>query len=449
MPRRKVHPPPADAVASSPLFKLSPEVRNMIYTNILVDSDSHHAIFIPTDHFKRRKDETTFQCEICRQCFGNSRQLVHHKSAYGKGEPCKPPTHKLPTISTSLLRSCRLINTEAAPLLYRANAFYFNDPHTLHQFRWKTASYSKLTAWVEEITIELSDTGARCKNSVLWQNYLSGSGPKTNPWRLSDDFPYLKRLTVVLTKHCLLYHPPRLVALCDILGQNLTGLDWVHVIGLNNHDVVPSLKPMVCKTESPQSKEAQDNALLAQLETELNEAMLNHDRLLQSQLKQNTTLVTMAKDQANHKPEDVALQQELADVRLDIVNQRILSQIPPSRPALPAPATQGNQAAQDYQMQLMLLEQQNKRRLWLARTGQVHDQTRVSLLNSRDQHLEVEGRLRVLEVWARHIGRSDPDLTKAISKAEGLVRELQTHVDEGQMRYWIAVARRDDAAANA
>ncbi|KAL8914795.1 MAG: hypothetical protein Q9171_000631 [Xanthocarpia ochracea] len=163
-------------------------------------------------------------------------------------------------------------------------------------------------------------------------------------------------------------------------------------------------------------------------------------------MKQNTTLIRMAKDQANHKPEDVALQQELADVRLDIVNQRILSQVAPTGPALPVTATQRTQAAQDYIMQLMLLEQQNKKRLRMARAGQVYDQTRVSLLNSRDQHREVEGRLRVLEVWARHIGRSDPDLTKEISKAEGLVREFQRHIDEGVLRYWIAVARRDDAA---
>ncbi len=267
MPRRKVRPPPEDAVASSPLFKLSPEVRNMIYTNILVDSDSHHAIFIPTDYFKRRRVEPAFQCEICRQCFSHSRQLVHHQSVYGKGEPCKPPTHKLPTFSTTLLRSCRLINTEAAPLLYCANAFYFNDPHTLHQFRWKTASYSKLITWVEEITVELSNGNSGRKDSVLWQNYLSGSQPKTRTWRLSNDFPQLKRLTVVLTTNCLLYPPPRLRELCDIFGQNLTGLDWVHVIGLNDLDVVSFLKPMVCKTESPQSKEAQDNPLLAQLKT--------------------------------------------------------------------------------------------------------------------------------------------------------------------------------------
>ena len=177
--------------------------------------------------------------------------------------------------------------------------------------------------------------------------------------------------------------------------------------------------------------------------------MLNHDQLLHLQVKQNTTLVRMAKDQANHKPEDVALQQELADVRLDIVNQRILSQIGPSRPALSVSvaATQGSHALQDYQMQLMLLEHQNKHRLRMAGAGQVYAQTRFLLQDSRNQHREVESRLRMLEVWARHIGHSDPDLNKEISKAETLVRELQRRIDDAVVQYEVAAARREDLMA--
>lgn len=267
MPRRKVRPPMEDAVASSPLFRLSPEVRNMIYTLLLVDSDSHHALFIPTDYFKRRKTEPSFRCGTCRQGFDHNFQFNTHKADYLNGEPCKPPMHKHPNISTTLLRSCRLINTEAAPLLYCANAFYFNDPHTLHQFRWGTAMYSKLIAWVEEITVELSDTSRSTKNTGLWQNYLAGSGPKKKIWRLSDDFPYLKRLTLVLTNGCLLHSPRRLRHICQTFGKNLRGLDWVHVVGLNSPEVVSSLKPMVCTTETRDSEEIQSDLLLSELET--------------------------------------------------------------------------------------------------------------------------------------------------------------------------------------
>ncbi len=177
--------------------------------------------------------------------------------------------------------------------------------------------------------------------------------------------------------------------------------------------------------------------------------MLNHDQLLHLQVKQNTTLVRMAKNQANHKPEDVAVQQELADVRLDIVNQRILSQIAPSRPApsVSVAMTQGSHALQDYQMQLMLLEHQNKHRLMMARAEQIHTQTRFVLQDSRNQHREVEDRLRMLEVWARHIGRSDPDLATEISKAETLISELQRRIDDAVVYNEVAAARQKDFIA--
>lgn len=264
MPRRKACPPMEDAVALSPLFRLSPEVRNMVYTLLLVDSDSHHALFIPTDSFKRRKNEPPFRCDTCRQGFDHARQFRTHQSMYHHGDPCKPPMHKVPSISTTLLRSCRLINTEAAPLLYCANTFYFNDPHTLQQFRWRN---SKLSAWVEEITVELADTYRTTKNTDLWRDYLSGSGLKKKIWRLSDDFPHLKRLTIALTNGCLLHSPCRLRHICQTFAQNLTGLDWVHVVGLNSPDVISSLKPMVCTPESRASEDIQSDLLLSELET--------------------------------------------------------------------------------------------------------------------------------------------------------------------------------------
>ena len=267
MPRRKVRPPVEDAVAKSPLFRLSPEVRNIIYTFVLVDSNSHHALFFPTDYFKRRRNEPPFQCDTCRQTFDHLRRFRRHQTAYSNGEPCKPPMHKLPSISTTLLRSCRLISTEAAPLLYVANVFNFNDPHTLQQFRWKTATFSKLSAWVEEIAVELSDFDTGTKNAAKWQNYLCGSGSKKKIWRFNDDFPHLKRLTLVLTGQCSLLSPPQLLQICKCFGNNLSGLDWVHVVGLNNSDMVPSLKPMVCSTVSRESEGNSGGLLLSELGT--------------------------------------------------------------------------------------------------------------------------------------------------------------------------------------
>ena len=75
-------------------------------------------------------------------------------------------------------------------------------------------------------------------------------------------------------------------------------------------------------------------------------------------MEQNARLLGRAKDQANHKPEDVALQQELGALRIDILNRTFQSEITSQPRTFP---NNMYHAQQDYSMQLMLLEQQNKR----------------------------------------------------------------------------------------
>ena len=55
------------------------------------------------------------------------------------------------------------------------------------------------------------------------------------------------------------------------------------------------------------------------------------------------------------------------NMQMDIYNQRMAGQ---QMPGAPGPGQSGNHALQDYQMQLMLLEQQNKKRLMMARQEQ-------------------------------------------------------------------------------
>ncbi|KAL8999437.1 MAG: hypothetical protein Q9169_001751 [Polycauliona sp. 2 TL-2023] len=458
MPRRKVRPPMEDAVASSPLFRLSPEVRTMIYSLVLVDSDSHHALFIPTDYFKRRRNEPAFRCDTCQQGFDLLRHFKTHQSVYSNGEPCKPPMHKLPRFSTTLLRSCRLVNTEAAPLLYRANVFYFNNPHTLQAFRWKAAMYSKLSAWVEEITVELStvlDAQGGKSNTDLWQNFLSGSGPGKKIWRLAGDFPHLKRLTIVLSNNCSLYPPPRLRDLCNSFGKNLTGLDWVHIVGLNSSDVISSLEPMVCTTWNAGSEDDHNDRLHPELKdvqkhiTEYEcasgwknaqkDIILDPDQRRNLLMEQNARLLRIAKDQAPHKPEDVALQQELGDLRLDVLNRKLQSAMRPQPPppALPinTPVEYVSPMQQDYQMQLqmqlLLLEQQNRARLRMARAEQERGQSFEELQCLRDRLVDQQDRIRALEIWVHHsgAGRSIAELTWEIGKAKTLMQQLQSRID--------------------
>ncbi|KAL8726267.1 MAG: hypothetical protein Q9166_006813 [cf. Caloplaca sp. 2 TL-2023] len=271
--------------------------------------------------------------------------------------------------------------------------------------------FSKLSAWVEELTIELSDCYARAKNVTFWAFYLSGTSLKNSKSpRLRDDFPHLKRLTIVLTDGCLLYEPSRLRELCNTFGRNVVGLDWVHIVGLNNEDVVPSLKPMA---------EA--------------EHLMDHHRQRVLQAEQNKRLLRMAIKQADHKPEDVALQQELGDLRIDILNQRLVNCPQPSLSPSFVPCTHhgshGNHALQDYQMQLMLLEQQRKRRLLVAREEQEGYYYHL-LPQVQKKYQESEARLRWLRTWARHARNFQYELSEEVSSTESLMQQLQSQIDE-------------------
>ncbi|KAL8801439.1 MAG: hypothetical protein Q9182_004456 [Xanthomendoza sp. 2 TL-2023] len=474
MPRKRKHPPPDQAIASSPLFRLSPEVRNIVYTYVLVDSDSYHPLFIPTDFLKRRKKEPAYRCKNCRQTFNDLGQFSEHELDYRNGERCKPPAHTLPAISTTLLCCCRLINTEAASLLYRANTFYFDDPYTLQQFHCNTAMYSELSDWLEEITLQLSDDPYAGANAMdLWQQYIIGSDLGLKSSRLSKHFPHLKRLTIILAGRCLLYETMRLQRICDAFGQNLRALDWVHIVGLNSEDVISSLKPMVCQSHSQDSKNGPDDLALAELETVQTHAteyecapgwknvtlwrgshesrppfipnptagigrerkhlcrimingtarselslMMNYPELRTLKMEQNKRLLQMAEQQANHKPEDVALQQELEDLRMNVLC-RVLPGIP-----TPVPPASGlrycgcNLALQDYQAQSMVSEIQKKKRL------------RDAQLDPRRRRLEQEDNLHFLEIWARYA--SDPRLGIAqdISQTEGLIRQLEVEIKD-------------------
>ncbi|KAL8775622.1 MAG: hypothetical protein Q9209_000118 [Squamulea sp. 1 TL-2023] len=171
---------------------------------------------------------------------------------------------------------------------------------------------------------------------------------------------------------------------------------------------------------------------------------LNHEDQRRAVMEQNARLLRMAKDQANHKPEDIALQQELGYFRIDILNAKVQSEISSRPPALSAPnLSLGTHAGQDYQLQLMLLEEQNKKRLLMARAARQHRKRGFSLHVLRNQHSEQEGKLRLLQTWARHTRSPDAAWTVEINRTERLVEELQSQIDE-----WLEEERRDLAINN-
>lgn len=138
----------------------------------------------------------------------------------------------------------------------------------------------------------------------------------------------------------------------------------------------------------------------------------------------------MAELQAHHKPEDVAVQQELGDLRMVVLSQKLQSDSISRLPwtVIVYPTSQ----LQSYQMQLMLLEQQNIKRLLMARGEQLP--RRESLRNLQDQHREQEDMLRLGEIWARHASTSCFSWSQELSKTEDLIRQLAVQIEEERSR---------------
>ena len=229
----------APAVASSPLFKLSPAIRNMVYHYVLVGSDSNASITVPRGCFKTSKTRPLYPCPDCHKVFHSDSTLRRHYSVrdkHGGAVACKSPSKRTPTISISLLRVCRIVHTECAAIFYRANVFCFNCPQTAHGFRRKTAN--DLSQRAEEIAIEISEE----KVLQPWLNYICGS---RRGWRMADDFPHIRRIVIELKDEALLFESPKLASLCKAFGDSAIGLDWVHVIGLNDETMISLFEPMI------------------------------------------------------------------------------------------------------------------------------------------------------------------------------------------------------------
>lgn len=241
MPRRI---PPEAAVSSSSLFILSPEIRNMIYALLLTTSEQifFDEYFARAFHFLRRKR----------------------------------PEDSVRDLFPSILLTCRLIYQEACRFLYRGNAFYFYEPATSDSFRWQTGS--KHAAWVEEIgtTMDANFLPSNCNgdkerwfrylkqkpqppylNFARWSNYLV-----KRHFSFKDNYPHLKRLTITLREGLSTASTEDLRPICELIGQNIRCLQSVHIIGLNDENMVEALTPIVerARTSPGDSRSVQTHA---------------------------------------------------------------------------------------------------------------------------------------------------------------------------------------------
>ncbi|KAI4282216.1 MAG: hypothetical protein L6R35_005464, partial [Caloplaca aegaea] len=165
--------------------------------------------------------------------------------------PCTQERHRMPSIPVGLLRTCRLIRAEATPILYMRNVFHFHDALSLHRFRRNTASEAEA---VEEISLRPVDDDP-------WSDYICGSNPDTPDRKLRRDFPKLRRLVINLADRI---EPPEEMEepLYQDFARHITGLDWVHITGIDD-DPSSLLQSMLCRT--PSSKDS-DNPASSEVE---------------------------------------------------------------------------------------------------------------------------------------------------------------------------------------
>lgn len=171
--------------------------------------------------------------------------------------------HNLPSISTTILRSCRLIHAESQPFLYRANAFHFDSPHTLHSFRRQTAKHPSVR--IQELSLQLGPSD-NYHIRTAWERYISAPSEGKKKC-LQNDYPHLKRLTIELTGLYKFHGTKHLQKLLESFAQAIAGLDWVHIIGLNDEAIISDLKPMVCTAQPSSSDDKHASSLAREIES--------------------------------------------------------------------------------------------------------------------------------------------------------------------------------------
>ena len=112
-------PVPEDAIQNSPLNKLPPEIRAIIYSFLLVQP---YEILISFKRFRQRIEKGGLFPDTCMHCGLNlpackCNEFHLNQEFYYDHLPLQPST-----ISIGILSTCRLIYNEAAALLYKQNS---------------------------------------------------------------------------------------------------------------------------------------------------------------------------------------------------------------------------------------------------------------------------------------------------------------------------------------
>lgn len=234
------------AVTSSALFGLPLEIRIMIYTQLLLSAAE---IYIPSNQFKRQRNSKGVGmyklCALCDRSFGRIESYMSHQ-CLGCGQlrwPKRP--EQAPSFWPALLRTCRLIHHEAAPLLYRTNTFRFEDAATPNSFRWSTnqvqaPSIQRIHVLMPSTRLRTPRRRERNHGRSPWWQYFMG-----NPFSLATDFPHLKGITITLGKGLAVASSQDVRAHFELFAKHMYRLDWLQIIGLNDPTLLKYLYSIV------------------------------------------------------------------------------------------------------------------------------------------------------------------------------------------------------------
>ncbi|KAF6227740.1 hypothetical protein HO173_012070 [Letharia columbiana] len=237
-------------VTSSTLFGLPLEIRIMIYTQLL---HSTAEILIPSNQFKRQRNCKGVgiykHCALCGRSFGGIESYMSHQYL-GCGQspnlirwPKGP--EQAPSLWPALLRTCRFIHREAAPVLYRSNTFCFEDAATPNFFRWSTDQAQ--APFIERVHVLMPFTRHRIpkKRETYhgrnpWWQYCMG-----NPFSLATDFPHLKGITITLGRGLAVASSQDVRTNFELFAKHVYRLNWLQVIGLNDPTLLKYLYSVV------------------------------------------------------------------------------------------------------------------------------------------------------------------------------------------------------------
>ena len=240
------------------------EIRLMVYEHLL---HSEEDIPIRTECFKRSRQTRATACptgiykvcHLCKRTFKTASSYTSHRyigcraASSGNGDFLWQSPSKGPDLSPAILSTCRLIHSEASPLLYRSNKLRFEDPAGLNCWRWSMDTKQTVFLQRLHILLPLGYSTSRDvplpSNQAGWWKYLTQSR-----FNLAQDFPQLKGVTVTLCRRLSLANAETMSLNLKMFRQCMYRLHWVQIIGLNDESLLSVLYPIVQRPEEKAGK---------------------------------------------------------------------------------------------------------------------------------------------------------------------------------------------------